>query len=162
MKNLRSLSLFCAAVALLLVGAGCENITTTRGGNPDRVIAGKVYIPGGGTLPADAEVVVRLIDTAGMPVVRNAASSNLPVGDRARVEPVAQVLGEQVIRGGGETPVAFRFEYRADDSLLRHGLNLEARVSIGGRIRMRTVNFRAVTLGNAADTHEVSVETVAR
>jgi uncharacterized lipoprotein YbaY len=58
--------------------------------------------------------------------------------------------------------VAFRIEYNADDSLLRHGLNIDARISYGGRVRLRTVNTRAVTLGNAGDPHAVWVESVAR
>lgn len=149
-------------IVALLAETGCEQISTTRGGDPERVIAGTVIIPGESPLPADAVVLVRLIDLVASTPVRRTTANDLPVADRPKADPVPQVLGEQTISGGGTSRVAFRIEYRADDTMLRHGLNLEARVSYGGRVRFRTVTFRAVTLGNANDPHFVSVESVAR
>jgi uncharacterized lipoprotein YbaY len=160
--NIPRLPLLLALVAAIFSGAGCGQISTTRGGDPERVITGTVFIPGEVGLPRDAVVLVRLIDTAATSAVKNSAAGNLPVGDRPKAEVVPLVLGEQTIQAGDMMRVPFRIEYRADDALLRHGLNLEARVSYAGRVRMRTVTFRAVTLGNANDPHAVSVESVAR
>ncbi len=160
--NLSRFFLLLATAALLCIGVGCEQITTTRGGDPERVITGTVVIPGEAALPSDAVVLVRLIDTAATATARTAAANNLPVADRPKLETGPAVLGEQTITGGGTTRVPFRIEYRADDALLSHGLNLEARVSFGGRVRFRTVTFRAVTLGNANDPHFVSVESASR
>ena len=53
--------------------------------------------------------------------------------------------------------MAFRVVYRADDELLRKGLNIEARVSFGGKVRYFNLNHYAVTLGNAADPHRITV-----
>jgi len=50
--------------------------------------------------------------------------------------------------------------YRAEDEVLRKGLNIEVRVSFGGRVRFFNQNNYAVTLGNATDTHRVSVNPV--
>lgn len=148
--------------AALLAGGGCAAINTTAGGETNRVIAGTVNFRGDFVLPADAEVVVRLIDAAAVGRERSLANKDLPLVDRPKAEPAPQVLGEQTIKAPAAGPVPFRIDYNADDELLRHGLNLDARISYGGRVRLRTVTTRAVTLGNAADPHEVWVEAVAR
>ena len=153
------LTVLCAA---LLAGAGCGSITTTAGGDTNRVITGTVNFRGDLVLPPDAEVVVRLFDASAIGQARSAAARDLPVVDRPKAPPTPQVLGEQTIKAPPAGPVAFRIEYNADDSLLRHGLNIDARISYGGRVWLRTVNTRAVTLGNAGDPHAVWVESVAR
>ena len=68
---------------------------------------------------------------------------------------------EEVIRDS-VSGKPFRIEYRADDSLMRHGLNIDARISFGGRVRFRTGNAHVLTLGNATFPHEVWVEPAAR
>ena len=153
------LSALCAA---LLAGGGCGTINTTSGGDTNRVIKGTVNFRSDLVLPPDAEVVVRLFDASALGQSKSAAARDLPVVDRPKAQLTPQVLGEQTIKAPPAGPVAFRIEYEADDSLLRHGLNIDARISYGGRVRLRTVNTRAVTLGNAADPHEVWVESVAR
>jgi uncharacterized lipoprotein YbaY len=79
-------------------------------------------------------------------------------------DPVAGpvVLGEQKIPNPGTPPVPFRIEYRAEDTVLRHGLNIEARISVGGKLRFYNVNSYAVTLANAAEPHEVWVNPAGR
>ena len=156
------LVLFLTVCAALLAGGGCGHLSTTAGGDTNRVITGTVNFRGDLVLPADAEVIVRLIDASAVGQARSAANKDLPVLDRPKVELTPQVLGEQTIKAPAAGPVPFRIEYSADDALLRHGLNLEARISYGGRVRLRTVNTRAVTAGNATDRHEVWVEAVAR
>jgi len=51
-------------------------------------------------------------------------------------------------------------EYRAEDDVLRKGLNIDARVSFGGKVRYYNRNSYVVTLGNAADAHRISVNPV--
>jgi uncharacterized lipoprotein YbaY len=110
----------------------------TPEGDPGRVLVGTVDIGEPTALPADATVTVRVVDTsaAGMPPV---------------------VLGSQTITNPGVAPVAFRVVYRAEDEDLRLGLNVEARISYGGKVRYYNVYKYAVNLGNAADEHRVSV-----
>jgi len=43
------------------------------------------------------------------------------------------------------------------DDLLRQGLNVEARIAYGGKVRYYNLNKYAVTLGNAADAHRIAV-----
>jgi uncharacterized lipoprotein YbaY len=125
-----------SAAALAL--SGCGQLDLTPEGNPSRVLVGQVEIGGDALLPADTVVTVRVVDASavGMP---------------------PQVLGSQTIRNPGIAPVPFRVEYRAEDELLRSGLNVEVRVSYGGKVRYFNLNRYAVTLGNAADTHRIRV-----
>jgi len=150
------------AVCVWLAGAGCAHLDTTPGGDVNRVIAGTVNFRGDLVLPPDAEVVVRLIDAAGTGQLQGAADNTLPVANRARVAPVAQVLGEQTIKAPPAGPVAFRIEYAADDALLRHGLNLEARISYEGKVRFRTVDAYLVTLSSLDRNHELWVAVAGR
>lgn len=153
---------FLFAVAGLLLGAGCANITTTPGGDPNRVITGTVNYRSDLALPPDAEVVVRLLDPSGRNQASNPATKDLPVTPQAKAPPTPVLLAEQTIKAPGPGPIPFRLEYSAEDDLLRRGLNLEARISFGGRVRLRTVSSRVVTLGNSTDPHSVWVEAVAR
>jgi uncharacterized lipoprotein YbaY len=124
-------------VAAVLAGGGCGQLDTTPEGDPSRVLTGTIDLGGDNALPADATVTVRVVDTAnaGMP---------------------PQVLGSQTFRPGSG-PIEFRVEYRADDELLRRGLNVDARISSGGKMRFYNVNRYAVTLGNAVDPHRIEV-----
>lgn len=134
MKSL--LGLLAAVAALGL--SGCGQLDLTPEGDPSRVLTGEVQIGGEIALPADTVVTVRIIDESavGMPPL---------------------VLGSQTIRNPGVAPISFRVEYRAVDDALRRGLNVEARVSYGGRVRYFNLNRYAVTLGNAADSHRINV-----
>jgi uncharacterized lipoprotein YbaY len=126
------------ALAAALGFAGCGQLDVTPEGDPARVLTGQVQIGEDVPLPADTVVTVRVVDATA-------------VG----VPPL--VLGSQTIKNPGVAPVSFRVEYRADDDLLRRGLNVEARVSFGGKIRYFNLNRYAVTLGNAADPHRINV-----
>jgi uncharacterized lipoprotein YbaY len=44
--------------------------------------------------------------------------------------------------------VPFQLEFDADDDLLRHGLNIDARISVGGKVRCRTASAHGLTLGD--------------
>jgi uncharacterized lipoprotein YbaY len=129
-----------AAAALAL--AGCGQLDLAPEGDPGRVLTGRIELGDGGALPADAVVSVRVVDPSntGMPPV---------------------VLGSQTISRPGSAPVEFRVVYRAEDELLRRGLNIEARVSFGGKVRYFNRNKYVVTPGNAADPHRITVNPIA-
>ena len=129
-------SMLIAAASLVL--SGCGQMDLTPEGDPGRVLTGSVDIGQETALPQDATVTVRVVD------MTNAA-----------MPPV--VLGSQTIKNPGVAPVSFRVEYRAEDEVLRQGLNVDARISFGGQVRYYNANKYAVTLGNAADGHRITV-----
>jgi uncharacterized lipoprotein YbaY len=129
------LSLLCA----LAFCAGCGHIDLTPEGDPLRVLNGEVILGDSAELPQDTVVSVRLVDTSQV---------GQPPG----------VLGSQVLKGPFQGPIAFRIEYTAEDDVLRRGLNVEARVSVSGRVRYYNINSHVVTLSNATDVHRITVD----
>ncbi len=129
------------AAAAALAFAGCGQLDLTPEGDSGRVLAGRIELSDGATLPADATITVRVVD---------ASNTGMP----------PQVLGAQTLRASGAGPVEFHVVYRAEDDLLRRGLNIEARVSFDGKVRYINVNQYAVTLGNAGDQHRISVNPI--
>ena len=151
-----------AAFAALFAGAGCSHIEITPEGDPNRTVNGTVEFRSEIMLPDDAVVVVRVVDLAGTEQMRAAANNDLPLGDRAKVEPAPQVLGEQTIKGAKGGSIPFQVAYIADDSLLRHGLNIDARISFAGKVRFRTAVAHVLTLANAEYPHTVWLELAGR
>jgi uncharacterized lipoprotein YbaY len=129
------------AAAAALAFAGCGQLDLAPEGQPGRVLAGRVELGDGAELPSDAMVTVRIVDASntGMPPL---------------------VLGSQTFQAPASGPIEFHVVYRAEDDLLRRGLNIEARVSVGGKIRYANMNQYAVTQGNAADQHRVTVNPI--
>jgi uncharacterized lipoprotein YbaY len=127
-----------ALLGVVLLAAGCGHLDVTPPGAEDRVLTGLVTYELDMPLPDDAVVTVRVIDAS------NPASP--------------MVLGETTITRPGHPPIPFRVEYRADDELLTHQVKVEARISIGGKLRFYSVAGYPVTLGNVNDTHVVKVE----
>jgi uncharacterized lipoprotein YbaY len=129
------------AVCVAVFAAGCEHLASMAPGPDDRVLSGVVTTKtGGGPLPPGSEVEVRLVDVS-------------------RGESRGEVLGEATIKDATSMPVPFRIEYRAGDVvLMRSGLNVEARVSVGGRLRYTTTTGHPVTLSNVNDSHVVEVD----
>jgi uncharacterized lipoprotein YbaY len=154
-KNTRIL----LALAALAACAGCGEMVLSPSaiGDPARVLNGEVDIDDVSALPPDASVTVRVVDMnspqqgagAGQPL----DSAAPPVG---RLPPT--VLGAQTIANPGSVPVNFRVEYRAEDDVLIRGLNIEVRVSYGGKVQYYNRNRYAVSLGNATDSHRITVE----
>ena len=56
--------------------------------------------------------------------------------------------------------VPYRIEFQADDALLRHGVNLDARISYDGRVRYRMLDARALTLSSVRFPQEIAVQPV--
>ena len=131
---------FILAALALAAGAGCAHmgVDTTPESDPNRVVTGTVETGEAIPLPADAVVNVRVVDQS---------RSDLP----------PQVLGDQEIRSPGATPIPFSIEFRAEDDVMRRGLNLEARISFGHTVRYFNVSQVAVNLRNAADPHRILV-----
>jgi len=138
---MRRLGTLAAATALALVLAGCGHLEVNSEGDSSRALVGQVDAGQPRALPADAVVTVRVVVPA---------TASLP----------GQVLGAQTIKSPGVLPVDFRVEYQASDELLRHGLNVEARVSWGGVLRYYNRNGYAVSLSNASDPHRIGVDPV--
>ncbi len=118
--------------------AGCDHLDTTPPAPADRILSGVVTNNAQTELPADSEVTVRVLDVS-------------------RGESRSEVLGEQTIKNPGRMPVAFRIEYRAEDAILARGVTVDARISVGGRLRYTTASAHPVTLGNVHDSHVVEV-----
>ncbi len=131
-----------AAGAALLLAAGCGELDLTPESNPSRVLVGEIRLADATDLPAGSSATVRVVDESVIGAPPN-------------------IIGSQTLENLGAPPFPFRVEYRADDNLLRHGLNIEVRVAYGGEVRYYNRNRYAVTLGNAADPHRVTVEPAA-
>src|SRR5207302_7600482 len=99
-----------AACAPLFAGAGCANVEVAPEGDPHRTMNGTVEFRADIVLPPDAVVVVRVVDMAGIEQQRAAATKDLPPGDRAKPEPVPQVLAEQIITAPKGVSIPFRIE----------------------------------------------------
>jgi len=149
-------SLIVAAALAFLLAGGCGHLDLTPEGNPSRVLTGAVELDGATTLPADSIVVVRVVDPTGLTETAPAQVLGSPsIGQPTALPP--KVLGEQVIRNPGQTPVPFRIEYEAGDEQLRRGLNIEARISSGGKLRYFNRNSYSITLNSVNDPHTVTV-----
>lgn len=139
---------FAAALVLLaLVGfaAGCGTLDTGEASFGDRVAEGVIsfHLAGTEPMPADAEVIVKVVD--------------MSAGNGR-----GEVLGEQTIVNPSHSPIPFRIEYRAEDPVLRRGLNIDARISIGGKLAYYTANAHPITASNAKDMHVVELSPIGR
>lgn len=134
--------------------AGCTHLDIAAPGNVDRVLRGTITVPS--ALPAGAEVVVRLVDVAPAAIARG----DLPLGDRAAAVPVERLLGEfrQTLPAMRSEPLPFEIAYRADDTELRHGLNVDVRISFGGRLRFRTISAHVLTLASSPFPQDIAVQ----
>jgi uncharacterized lipoprotein YbaY len=134
----KSCCLSATLAALVWLFGGCADLDIKPAGDVNRVLTGTVNYHSDDPLPAGAVLTVRLLDPS---------------------DPAAppMVVGEQTIADPGPSPVAFRIEYRADDTLLQHGLNLDARIAVAGRLQFYNVNSYAVTLNHAAEPQSVWV-----
>ena len=152
--------LLAAALGAFL--SGCGSIDVGASSSPDRVLTGTVNT--GGSLPAGAEIVVRLVASGGTNDSLRAAPNDIPVMTRPAGPATEQMLGEQVqtLAAGTADPVPFRLEYRVDDAVLRRGLNLDVRVSFGGKLRFRTINAHVVTLASSPYPQNVALQPVDR
>jgi uncharacterized lipoprotein YbaY len=149
-----------AAIAAILLGsAGCGHLDLKPEGSPNRVATGSVKVRMNLLPPADSEVVVRIVQPPDITAAPTAASG-ITIGERGSRERPEQVVAEQVIHAPAALPVSYRIEFRADDAQLRRGLNIEARISWGGRLRFRNLEAQAITVGTLDQPQDIWVEPV--
>lgn len=129
----------CLGVGL----AGCGHLDLTPPAAADRVLSGTVTNNSMTELPPGTEVTVRIVDLS-------------------RGEGKGEVLGEDTIVNPPRMPVPFRIEYRAEDAVLLRSVNVEARVSVDGRLRYTTISGHPITLGNVNDRHVLEVSLAGR
>ena len=151
---------FIAAAGLLAASLGCQQLDLAKEGDPQRTLSGTVNLRGEVLFPPDTEVVVRVVETTTTERPRGLAATDVPLGDRGGIDKKERVLGEQIIKAPGVQSVAFQVDYRADETMLRHGLNVDVRISSGGKVRYRSLDAHVVTLGSAPFPHTVWVEAV--
>ena len=134
----KALRLSALLAAAFLFASGCASIEIKPAGDVNRVLTGNVNYNSDEPLPAGSTLTVRLLDPS---------------------DPSAppMVVGEQTIKDPGASPVAFRIEYQAADTLLQHGLNIDARIAVAGRLQFYNVNSYAVTLSHATESQQVWV-----
>lgn len=149
-----------SATLVLVLAAGCGHLDTTPEGDPNRVLNGTVSSQF--ALPAGSEVLVRIVDTSGHHDPGPAA--DLPVASISRVPVTERIVAEHVhtLTAASAEPVPFSMEYRAEDATLRHGLNIEVRVSHEGKLRHRNLRAHVLTLGNSPYRQDIVVDPVAR
>jgi uncharacterized lipoprotein YbaY len=135
---MRTFLLALLVSALGLTFGGCGHLDTTPPSSADRVLIGVVN-HSGEDLPPGSEVTVRVLDLT-------------------HGEGRAEVLGETTITNATKMPVPFTIEFVADDAQLMRAINVEARVSVGGRLRYTTTTGHPVTMGNVKDAHVVEVQ----
>jgi uncharacterized lipoprotein YbaY len=167
MKNSHLLASGAAFAAFLL--AGCGHLDLAAPGDPNRVAVGTVTFSNPGVLPADAQIVVRIMNPhpqapggtnslnqpGQMPLLNQPVTATAAVA--ASTEP--EEVGEQTIKAGGlASPVPYKIEYQADDEVLRRGLGIEVRISYGGRVQLFNSNQYSITLPDVKDPHEVEAD----
>jgi len=136
---MKTIAAVLGVLAAVLV-SGCEHLDTTAPSLGDRVLTGVVTNgSGGGPLPDDSEVWIQVVDR----------------GDGVQK---GEVLGEQTIKNPGRMPVPFRIEFRAEDPVLRGGVEVEARISVRGRLTYLTKTAHPVTMANVGSEMTVIVE----
>ncbi len=122
-------------VALGSLLSGCGSMEFGGFHNPSRTLVGTVNYGDPQLLPQDAVMIVRLVDNS---------NPSLP-----------QIIGSQTINNPGPTPVHYKIDYTASDEQLQFGLNIEARVSYGGKLRLYNANQFNVKLENANTSRDI-------
>lgn len=150
-----------AVLAAIMTG-GCGHLDLTPEGDPNRVLTGTVEFREPFTLPPDATVVVRVVDSKRETEQQPTAVLGEPSTLAPQSSLPPKILGEQVIHNPSQPPIPFRIEYFAMDEQLRRGINVEARISYDGRVRFFNVNSYAITLNNFGDPHTVWVNRLER
>ena len=153
------------ALAALFAAGGCgsASLDLRPESDPNRVLNGTVNFRSERPLPPGAEIVVRVLDLSSVEQTRLAANRDLPVAGRVAVTPAPTILAEQKFPVAPGDAVPFRLEFTASDELLRHGLNIDARISDRGTVLFRTLDAQVITLATVArNPYEVQVVAVAR
>lgn len=135
---MKSVFLVLGATLFALFSSSCSHLDTTPPGVADRVVNGFVTTGSDELLPAGTEVWVTVLDLS-------------------HGEEHPEVLGEQTIKNPSSLPVPFHIEFYAEDPLLRQSVSIDARVSVGGRLRYITRSRHPLTPGNIGDSQSITV-----
>lgn len=133
------------ATGILAAAAGCGHLDLTPESDPERVITGTVNVRMNLIPPPDSELVVRIVQPPDVTATPTSAAGDLVIGQRGVRTVPERVVAQQVVRAPAAMPAPYRVEFRASDAQLRRGLNIEARISWGGRLRFRNVEAQLVT-----------------
>ncbi len=153
-------SLLFAACGLLLATVGCSHLDVTGEGDPNRVFTGMVKARTSLVPPSDAKLLIRITEPQDVARGSTTVANNLVIGERGTQLTPEHVLAEVPIAAPSELPVPFRIECRISDAMLRRGVNIEARLSWGGKMRFRTMQAQVVTLSTAGEPQTVWIESV--
>lgn len=127
----------------LLALVGCANVDLNPIPDLNRVVTGTVSFAEPATLPSDAVIVVRVLETS-------------------RSDGMSKIIGEQIIRGGGNSPIPYKVEFRAVDALVQRGMNIEARVAYDGRVQLFNAENYAISAADISTPKEIAVEKISR
>lgn len=139
---MRVLTIAGLLFALLTLGAACGHLDMTPPASAERVLNCAVTNNTQAELPPDTEVTVRVMDVS-------AANGR------------GEVLAEETVVNPPRMPVMVRVEFQAEDAVLRRGVNVEARVAVGGKLRYMTTSAHPITTSNVNETHVIQLVTVA-
>jgi putative lipoprotein len=126
-----------ALLAFFLL-AGCAYVEISPVGDDDRSMTGKVTLTPADPVPEGSVLSIRIVD--------NSKAASGPV-----------LLGQQRVAITGAPPFEFRAEFRADDNLLRRGVNVEAKILVNGKLRYANLTGHVVTLDRAAAPQEITL-----
>ena len=162
---MKKIHLLTGGSLLAVLLAGCGHLDLSAENDPNRVLNGTVVFNQPNPLPDDAEILIRVVDEHPEPLSMQADAANRPpllnqpvTANAAVPPPGPEVLAELTLRHPGASPVPFKIEYRAEDEELRHGLNIEVRVSFGGHMQMFNSNQYSLGLTDFKDPHVVEAD----
>jgi len=152
---------FFPALLAAALAAGCGHIDLSAPSDPHRVLLGTIELNPEMVLPDDAVIFVRVVDSVPQTQWSTQQAASVPTTlKRPLLPPDAppEVLGEKSFPKPGSSPIPFRVEYTADDEQLRQGLNIEARVSIGGNVRFLNSNHYSIGINDYKDPRTIRVD----
>ena len=136
------LGFFLPLAGVFAFFTGCAQLAVPL---PDlnRVISGTVTFAEPATVPAGAQMVIRVLDST-------------------RADGMAKIVAQEVFKVSGPSPIAYKIEFRAEDALVQRGLSIEARIDFEGKAQLFNGNRYAITTANIAGPHEIVVEKMSR
>ena len=159
----RTAPLFLWGALAALFAAGCGHLDFSSREDPHRVLTGTVDFSGTPVvLPDDALMVIRVVDAVPPSPVTPGPPDPLLRHPVPPTDMPPEVLGEKTIPRPGALPIPFEVEYRAEEQQLMHGLNVEVRISYGGRVRYANVNHTVIAANDYNQPHTIEVSEVTR
>jgi uncharacterized lipoprotein YbaY len=133
-------SLLLLIVASLFISA-CGHLDIQPQPQGDRVLTGTVNFRADAPLPDNAVAVVRLLDIT-------------------QADQPPQVIAVQTIQRATSSPLAFSLECKVEDLLPPKHVRIEARISVGGKLRYASINAVPITASRVDHPFEIWIESV--